>query len=291
VRGLGRRLFDFYWGTGIADDVPALTYYLVLSLAPFALGLAALEALLLKGNDAALRVADQLNRFLPEEIHPDIVRLVLNTRDNSTLLLALAIVAMLWTTSGAIGVLERCESRILACPRHDVVTGRLRNIGLGAVVALMVVAASATAPVIGNAADTLDLRGHFPGGLLLAFNVLGSVLAFSVIYRYAPRSRVGWRSAGVGAVPAAIAIQFVPALVGLYVGAAAGYAAVRLFLLLAVVLFGLYAIALVMLVGAGLAVRRELRARGEPLVRPPAPGSPEHFAAELRRIRKETTGV
>ncbi len=291
MRNLGRRLFDFYWGTGIADDVPALTYYLVLSLAPFALGLAALEAILLKGNDAALRVADQLNRFLPEEIHPDIDRLVLNTRDNSTLLLALAIAAMLWTTSGAIGVLERCESRILDCPRHDVVTGRLRNIGLGAVIALMVTAAAATAPVIGNAADTLDLRGHIPGGLLLAFNVIGSVAAFSVIYRYAPRSRVRWRSAVVGAVPAAIAIQFVPALVGLYVGAAAGYAAVRLFLLLAVVLFGLYAISLVMLVGAGLAVRRELRARGAPVARPPSPGSPEHFAAELRRERKETAKV
>jgi uncharacterized BrkB/YihY/UPF0761 family membrane protein len=198
------------------------------------------------------------------------------------MLLALAIVAMLWTTSGAIGVLERCESRILACPRHDVVTGRLRNILLGAVIALMVAAASAGAPVIGNVADTLNVRGHLPGGLLLGFNVLGSVAAFAVIYRFAPRSRLRWSSAGVGAVPAAVAIQFVPALVGLYVGAAAGYAAVRLFLLLAVVLFGLYAIALVMLVGAGVAVRRELAARGEPLVRPPAPGSPEHFAAAER---------
>jgi uncharacterized BrkB/YihY/UPF0761 family membrane protein len=44
VRTVARRAFDFYWGTGIADDVPALTYYLVLSLAPVALGLAALEA-------------------------------------------------------------------------------------------------------------------------------------------------------------------------------------------------------------------------------------------------------
>lgn len=209
---------------------------------------------------------------------------MLNTRDNSTVLLALAIAAMLWTTSGAIGVLERCESRMLDCRRHDVITGRLRNIGLGAVVALMVTAASATAPVIGNAADTLDLRGHFPGGLLLGFNVVGSVLAFSVIYRYAPRSRVRWRSAAVGAVPAAVAIQFVPALVGLYVGAAAGYAAVRLFLLLAVVLFGLYAIALVMLIGAGVAVKRELRARGRPPETPPVPGTPEHFALQGRDL-------
>ena len=61
--------FAFYWGTGIADDVPALTYYLVLSLAPVALGLAALEALLLSNTQAAINVADGLNRFLPDAAH------------------------------------------------------------------------------------------------------------------------------------------------------------------------------------------------------------------------------
>ena len=44
------------------------------------------------------------------------------TRDNSPMLLAIALVAMLWTSSGAIGVIERCESRMLDCKRHDVVT-------------------------------------------------------------------------------------------------------------------------------------------------------------------------
>ena len=111
-----RRLFDFYWGEGIADDVPALAYYLVLSLAPFALGLAALEALLLKDVLSAITVADQLNRFLPEALHEDIRWLVVGTRDNSPLLLALALFAMLWTTSGGIGVIERCLSRILDVP-------------------------------------------------------------------------------------------------------------------------------------------------------------------------------
>jgi membrane protein len=261
MRRVGRRIFDFYWGTGIADDVPALTYYLLLSLGPFALGLAAVQALLLKNVLSAIEVADQINRFLPDAVHSDITRLVLGTRSNSPLLLALAVATMLWTMSGAIGVIERCESRMLGTLRHGVFTGRLRNMLLGAGVAVMVGAASGASPVIGDAADTLNLRGNLPAGLLLGLNTLGSVIVFAGIYRFAPRSRLRWRSAAVGAIPAGVAIQAIPALVGLYVGNFVGFAAVRLFLILAIVLLGLYVMATVILVGSGIAVKRELRHR------------------------------
>jgi YihY family inner membrane protein len=259
MRGVARRAFDFYWGRGIADDVPALTYYLVLSLAPVALGLAALQALLLRDVSSALGVVDTINRLLPDAVHGDIRRLVLGTRDNSPQLLALALLAMLWTTSGAIGVIERCESRILDCPRHDIVTGRLRNMALGAGVSLMVIAAIASAPVIGDVADALDLRRTVPAWLLVVINTVASILVFALLYHWAPRTRPNWRACVLGAVPAGIAIQAVPSLVGLYFGAGAGFAAVRLFLLLAVILFGLYTIALLTLVGAGIAVTSELR--------------------------------
>ena len=135
----------------------------MLSLAPVALGLAALEALLLSNTEAAINVADGLNRFLPDAAHSDIRHLVLGTRDNSPLLLALALATMLWTTSGAIGVIERCESRILECERHDIVTGRLRNMALGAGITIMVLAASAGAPVIGDVADALGHPPHAAG--------------------------------------------------------------------------------------------------------------------------------
>ena len=259
MRRTARRIFDFYWGEGIADDVPALTYYLLLSLAPFALGLAAVQALLLKNLLSAIEVADQLNRFLPDAVHGDITRLVLGTRSNSPQLLAVAVAAMLWTTSGAIGVIERCESRMLGAPRHSLVIGRVRNVMLGAGLAVMVAFASAGAPVIGDAADALNLRGVLQGGLLLVVNTVGSVIVFAFIYRLAPRGHLRWRSAIVGAVPAGIAIQAIPALVGLYVGNFVGFAAVRLFLILAIVLLGLYVMATVILVGSGLAVKRQIR--------------------------------
>jgi uncharacterized BrkB/YihY/UPF0761 family membrane protein len=259
VRRVADRIFAFYWGQGIADDVPSLTYYLVLSLAPVALGLAALEALLLSDRESALHVADGLNRFLPDAVHGDIRHLVLGTRDNSPVLLALALISMLWTTSGAIGVIERCESRLLACDRHNVIVGRLRNMALGAGIALMVITASATAPVIGDVADALDVRRTLPGWLLAVVNTVGSIIVFALLYHWAPRSRPGWRACLLGAVPAGIAIQAVPTVVGLYFGAGAGFAAVRLFLLLAVILLGLYVIAVCALVGAGIAVAAERR--------------------------------
>ena len=259
MRRLPQRVFDFYWGTGIADDVPALTYYLVLSLGPFALGLAALQALLLNNVISAIQVADQINRFLPDAVHGDIARLVLGTRDNSPLLLALAVTTMLWTMSGGIGVIERCESRMLGAPRHSIVVGRIRNLVLGAGVALAVAGAAAGAPFVGDAADALNLRGNVPGGLLLALNTLGSIVVFAEVYRWAPRARLRWRSAIVGAIPAGLAIQGIPALVGLYVTNFVGFAVVRLFLVLAVILLGLYVAATVILVGCGLAVKRELR--------------------------------
>jgi membrane protein len=272
VRRLPQRIFAFYWGQGIADDVPALTYYLVLSLAPFALGVAAIEALLLSDVLAATEVADQVNRFLPVAVHGDIERLVVGTRDNSPLLIAIAVIAMLWTTSGAIGVIERVESRILEARRHNVVVGRARNVVLGALVALAVVAASAGAPVIGDVSSDLDLRSEVPNGLLLAVNALGSVVVFALVYRYAPRTPLRWRSAFVGALPAGIALQLVPVVVGLYFGSAAGFAAVRVFLLLAVLLLGLYVMAMVMLVGAGLATQHERGVRAAEL--PPRAGAP-----------------
>jgi uncharacterized BrkB/YihY/UPF0761 family membrane protein len=233
----------------------------VLSLAPVALGLAALEALLLSDTQSALNVVDGINRFLPDAVHTDIRHLVLGTRDNSPLLLAIALASMLWTTSGAIGVIERCESRILECDRHHIIVGRLRNMALGAGIVLMVLAASASAPVIGDAADALDIRGTLPGWLLAVVNTVGSILVFALLYHWAPRSRPNWRACLLGAVPAGIAIQAVPSIVGLYFGAGAGFAAVRLFLLLAVMVAGLYIIALVTLLGAGVAVTYELRRR------------------------------
>jgi membrane protein len=251
------RVFRFYWGEGIADDVPALAYYLVLSLAPFALGVAAV-ALRLDDALTALTVAEQINRYLPAQVHGDVERLVVGTRESSPELLIVAIVAMLWTTSGAIGVIERCISRMLGGERHHIVLGRIRNMVLGAVVAAGVILAA-----IGTSAvnDIPFLGRSASPGLLLVMTSLGSIALFAAIYRYAPRAHLGWRSGLLGAVPAGIGLQIVPSVVGLYVNAVAGFQAVRLFLVLAVVLLAVSLLATLVLVGAGIAAYAERRAR------------------------------
>jgi uncharacterized BrkB/YihY/UPF0761 family membrane protein len=202
---------------------------------------------------SALQVVDQLNRFLPDTLHDDIRRLVLGTRDDSPLLLVVAIAAMLWTTSGAIGVIERCLARITDGPRHHIVVGRLRNVALGGLVAVAVILASLSISVVSDFSYKLRADSGIPGPTIVVINTLGSILVFAAIYHLAPLGHIHWIPALKGAVPAGIAIQVVPAIVGIYVRAAAGLAPVQLFLLLAVVLLGLYIVAMAMLVGAGLA--------------------------------------
>jgi uncharacterized BrkB/YihY/UPF0761 family membrane protein len=123
-----------------------------------------------------------------------------------------------------------------------------------------------------------------------------------VIYRYAPRSRMSWRAVIIGAVPAGIALQAIPVIVSAYFSAAAGFAVVRLFLLLAVLLGGLYIMALVMLVGAGLAVQSEQRGRARkakrrrlreerPVVSPQPPRATAHGSVSMAAQGSSATEV
>ncbi|MBA2347179.1 MAG: YihY/virulence factor BrkB family protein [Solirubrobacterales bacterium] len=257
MRRAARWVYSFWWGDGLADDVPALTYYLVLSVAPFALGLAAVEAFLLKDFVSAVEVADQVNRYLPEEVHGDVRELITGARTSSPYLLLIAVVAMLWTTSGAIGVVERVVSRVLGGARHNIVFGRLRNMALGALVGALVIGAAGSATVVTGLTDVLGVGSALPGEMILLLNTVGAIVLLAVIYRTAPLQHLHWSSALLGALPAGLAIQAIPNLVGVYVANAGSFAAVRLFLVLAAVLIGLYSMATTMVIGAGLAARRE----------------------------------
>ncbi len=186
---------------------------------------------------------------------------------------------MLWTTSGAIGVIERCLSRMLGGERHHIVLGRLRNMGLGAVVAAGVILAAIATSAVN---DIPFLDGTASPELLIVATSLGSITLFAAIYRYAPRGRLSWRSALLGGIPAGVGLQIVPSVVTLYVSAVAGFQAVRLFLVLAVVLLAVSLLAMIMLVGAGIAASAERRRRAAaqrtrplPAAAGPQPSEPE----------------
>ena len=171
---------------------------------------------------------------------------------------------MLWTTSGAIGVIERCVSRMLGGKRHHIVTGRLRNMGLGAMVAAAVILATIATSALNDLSDALSLRGSASRpACCSSWPRWAPSLVFATIYRYAPRAHLRlaqlrcWARCRRGSgcrSSRAVVERLRPA-------PPPGLQAVRLFLVLAVVLLGLSIMAMLVLVGAGIAASAERRAR------------------------------
>jgi uncharacterized BrkB/YihY/UPF0761 family membrane protein len=67
---------------------------------------------------------------LPKDVHDQLVTLILRTQEQSPLLIAASIIGMVWVSSGAVGVIERCLVRLLARPSTGVVRGKLRNLAV-----------------------------------------------------------------------------------------------------------------------------------------------------------------
>lgn len=130
----------------MGDDVPALAWFLFSSLVPLALGLTALATVVLGDFSRAQSLAQQVSSVLPKDLHDQLV-LILRTRRDLPLLIAGSIAVMVWTSSGAVGVMARCLSRLLALRGTGIVIGKLRNLavagGLATLLVLMVLVASA----------------------------------------------------------------------------------------------------------------------------------------------------
>jgi len=258
MKKAAKSLFSFYWGSGIADDVPALTYYLVLSLAPFFLGLAALAALIFDGGFKSATITGELSGFLPGDIRQSIVTLVLKIKHDPTTLLVVSVLAMMWTTSSAIGVIERTLARILGAPRYPIVWGRLRNFALGGALGVTLLLSIALATLIGGLGWPTEAKSALP-----IINFLGATVFCAFIFFLSVRGGVHWRSAFAGAIPTALVLQLAPLLVGLYFKALAAPANASIFFSFAVILLGCYLVAMGFLIGAGILAKVEIRLRRE----------------------------
>lgn len=255
VRRTVAEAIELYWGTGLCDDVPALGWFLVSALVPLALGLTALASIVLGDYEEAQAVAERAARLFPEGVGDQLVQLILRTRRDSPLLLAGSIALMVWTSAGAVGVLERCMSRLTGRRRFGILSGKARHLGLAGgvavVVMLMVLAGSKSTGL----QDRLGATGPAGGWLLALVALAATVLLCASLYRFCPRDGIPWRAAAVGALPAAAGLQLVPIAVSYYLTWVAGRTPVRVFLVLAGVLFICYLAALALLVGAGIAIR------------------------------------
>jgi uncharacterized BrkB/YihY/UPF0761 family membrane protein len=257
--------YQLYWGSGVCDDVPAMAWFLVTACVPLSLGIVAVASIVLGDAERANAVARKLAEVLPPGARGQVLELVLRTRRDSPWLLALSIGSMIWACSGATGVIERVESRLLALPRRPPVKLKLRHLMLAASMALMI-ALLAIAAV-----EATDLRNHLgihvPGWVVSLGTVPLIALICALLYRYATVRRLDWTPSVRGGLPAAVMVVATPLLAGYYTRAVAGRTPVQVFLVLAGLLFTCYLIAVGLLIGAGLACTFQ---RGTDRANPPA---------------------
>src|SRR3984957_3899156 len=263
-----REIVSLYWESGVGDDVPALAWFLLSSLVPLALGLTALATVLLGDYAQAQALAARAARVLPQDLHDQIVQLILRTKRNSPLLIAGSIVSMLWITSGAVGVLHRCLTRLLGVAGPGIVRGRLRNLRIAAalttLIVLMVLVASAGTGI----AHRLGVNSLLLRVLLPLLSIAITVLICAAVYRSQAVASVGWRAALSGGAIAGLVLQVTPTAAGYFLRWVAGHTPVQLFLMLAGVLVTCYLAAFGLLLGAGVTARVQL---GHRLGHPAAP--------------------
>lgn len=254
-----------YWDSGVSDDVPALAWFLLASLAPLALGLTALATIVLGDYSRAQTLAARMSQVLPKDVHDQVVELILRTRRDSPLLIAASIAAMVWISSGAVGVLARCLSRLLGISGAGVVLGKLRNLGVAAalatVILLMVTVASAGTGLAHHLGlDSVAIRVAVP---LISLALVVSVCS-AAYWVLAERTMRG-RAAFGGGLVGGLVLLVTPTAAGYYLRYVAAKTPVGLFLMLTGVLITCYIAAFGLLLGAGVAARIQL---GHPLGTP-----------------------
>jgi membrane protein len=258
VRRAFRELVGLYWDSGVSADVPALAWYVLSSLAPLALGLTALAAILLGDYAEAQLLASKVSGVLPADAHEQIVSLILRTKRDSPLLIAGSILGMLWTCSGAVGVVDRCLGRMLARKEHNPLLGKLQNIGVAGAVAvlivLMVVLASAGTGFIHRLeVDSTFVRILAP---LVAMAIIGLICAS--VFKVLARGAGDWHAALAGGAVSGVILQITPTAAGYYMRWVAGNTPVKAFLILTGVLITCYIVAFGLLLGAAVMARVQL---------------------------------
>jgi uncharacterized BrkB/YihY/UPF0761 family membrane protein len=251
-------LVGLYWDSGVSNDVPALAWFMLSALVPLALGLTALATVLLGDYATAQALADRVAGVLPKDVHDQVVQLIVRVKRDSPLLLAVSIAGMIWMSSGVVGVLERVLLRLLGRRARGVVYGKLRNLGVSAVlmtviVVMVIVGSAGTGVVQRLELDPLLTRIVAP---LTALTLI--VALCTVVYRALSGEGLRWRAAAGGGAISGVILLATPTAAGYYLRYVGGRTPVELFLMLAGVLATCYVAAFGLLLGAGVTARIQL---------------------------------
>jgi uncharacterized BrkB/YihY/UPF0761 family membrane protein len=258
VRRAWQELVGLYWDSGVSAEIPALAWYLLSSLVPLALGLTALAAVVLGDYAEAQAVAARVSRVLPKDVHDQVVALVLRTKRDSPLLIATAIVGMVWISSGSVGVINRCLRRMLSIKAPNPVLGKLRDIRLAFGVATLVVVLVLLATAGTGLVDRLHVNATLVrvGLPLLLLGVI--VLICASVFRALGGDKVSWHAALAGGSLSGVILLITPTFAGYYTRWVSSNTPVKVFLVLAGVLITCYLVALGLLLGTAVAARVEL---------------------------------
>ena len=230
LQRFARELVALYWDSGVANDIPALAWFLLSSLVPLALGITALAAVALGDYAKAQALSVRISNVLPKDIHDQLVTLILRTKEQSPLLIAASIIGMVWVSSGAVGVIERCLLRLLARPSEGVVRGKLRNLGLAAVVTVVIMLMVAVATAGTDLVARLNVN---PTAIRLAVPLISlalTTLLCGAVFRALAGESLRWRAAWAGAAVSALILNITPTAAGYYLRLVAGRTPVELFL-------------------------------------------------------------
>ena len=255
VRRVPRELIGLYWDSGVANDVPALAWFLLSSLVPLALGLTALAAVALGDYARAQELSARIAQVLPKDVHDQIVDLILRTKEQSPLLIAGSIAGMVWISSGVVGVLERCLHRLLARPSAGVVLGKLRNLAVAGVVTVLII----LMVIVATAGTDLVRRLNIDPAIIrlaVPLTALGlTTLLCGAVFRTLVGPSLRWRAVWAGAAISGLILNITPTVAGYYLRLVSGRTPVGLFLMLAGVLFTCYLASLGLLLGVGVTAR------------------------------------
>jgi uncharacterized BrkB/YihY/UPF0761 family membrane protein len=268
LRPVPRELVGLYWDSGVSNDVPALAWFLLSSLVPLALGVTALAAVALGDYAQAQALSTRMAEVLPKDVHDQVVELILRTKQESPLLIAVSIIGMVWVSSGIVGVIERCLLRLLRRPGRGFVLGKLRNLGVAAVVSvvivLMVLAATAGTGIVRR----LDFNSTLIRLVVPLTALAATALLCSTVFRTLAGTSLSWRAALAGGLVSGLILDLTPTVAGYYLRYVAGKTPVELFLMLTGVLITCYIAAFGLLLGTGVTARVQL---GQRLTAPDAP--------------------
>jgi uncharacterized BrkB/YihY/UPF0761 family membrane protein len=255
-----REAVIFFWESAMSNEVPALAWFLLASLVPLALGITAVAAIILGDYTRAQAVAARLSEVFPHDVHEQVVELILRTHRDSPLLIAASIAGMLWTSSGAVGVLRRSLAPLVQTPGGSAVLGKLRNLGVAGGVAVLVVMMVLVGSAGTGVVRELGVNPVLTRVLVPAVSIALTSLICAAVYWVLSGHGAGWRPVLLGGLTGGVLLQLTPTATGYYLRYVAGSTPVELFLMLTGVLITCYLASIALLLGAAVTIRSQ-RAR------------------------------